>query len=132
MTAPQFFTVTRDTTDHERAIRAVQLLDELAHVLASIHVPDPSNPYRTLFSFTRHQLEALRRMIGELDQYAIRDAHRPIVWRVAPAGGGLPASLYADRRGIGSVAVSLNPDSLQRHGWHYLEDVARQMTEALQ
>lgn len=52
-------------------------------------------------------------------------------WRVAPAGDGLPAALIATRAGFGSVSVAIHPETLQRHGWHYLADLAQQMTEAL-
>ena len=126
--------MTRGHTDHELALRAVALLDELVPVLAAITVPThPATPPGTLFEVARYHLEALRRTIGDLDQYAIRDGlrRRPLVWRVAPAGDGLPAALYADRRGLGSVSIALNPESLQRHGWHYLAEIAQQMTEAL-
>lgn len=118
--------MTERPTDHELALRAVQLLAELGHVLASITAFGPP-------SRARHHLEALRRVIGDLDQYAIRDQlhRRPIEWRIAPAGDGEPAALYATRPGLGSVSVALEPGHLQRHHWHYLGEIARQMTEAL-
>lgn len=55
----------------------------------------------------------------------------PLVWRVAPAGDGLPAALIATRVGLGSVSVAIEPETLQRRGWHYLADVAYEMTKAL-
>lgn len=121
-------------TELELARIAVQRLDELARNLQAITVPmQPPERRTTLFEIGRHHLEALRRVIGNLDQYAIRDElrRRPIVWRIAPAGDGLPAAIYADRPGLGSVSLAINPETLQRHGWHYLADLAQQMTEAL-
>lgn len=53
-------------------------------------------------------------------------------WRVAPAGDGLPAALIAERPGLGTVSVALNPELVDlSSGWHYLTGIARKMTEAL-
>ncbi len=127
----------RGHTDHELALRAVGLLDELAHLLASIPIPTLPDRPTTLFTLTRHNLQEIRRAIGDLDQFTIRDQHRaelhrrPLEWRIAPADADHPATLFAVRPGLGSVALPLDPAQLRAYGWHYVGELARQMTEAL-